>query len=273
MWANMPQRPAADTRWDPRQYLRFSDHRLRPAIELLERVAVESPGVIYDLGCGSGQVTGLIAERWPGARVYGIDHSKEMLAQAAREPALVEWVEADISAWQPAGPAGLIYSNATLHWLENHDQLFPRLLGFLRPRGCLAVQMPLSWGAPSHRLMRETLANGGPGGRALGSERLRQTVARNWVQGADVYYGMLASFTSDLDIWETEYLQVLQGEDAVLEWVKGTGLRPVLNGLDDGERELFVQEYTRRLRQAYPARSDGRTLYPFRRLFLVATTR
>ena len=251
--------------------MKFSDHRLRPGLELLERVAVESPSVIYDLGCGSGQLSRLIAERWPTARVYGLDHSREMLQQAAREPAPVEWVEADISAWQPAEPADLIYSNATLHWLENHEQLFPRLVRHLKAGGCLAIQMPLSWGAPSHRLMRETLANGGPEGRALGSEQLRKTVARKWVEDAAVYYDLLVDRTSNLDIWETEYLQVLEGEDAVLEWVKGTGLRPILNGLDGPEREVFLQEYKRRLRQAYPIRADGRTLYPFRRLFLVAT--
>lgn len=269
----MPSLSASETRWDPRQYLKFSDHRLRPALELLERVTVDSPGAVYDLGCGAGQVTRLIAERWPEARVFGVDHSREMLAQAASEPGRVEWIEADIGSWRPAEPAGLIYSNATLHWLENHDQLFPRLLGFLEPGGCLAVQMPLSWGAPSHRLMRETLADGGPGGRALGSERLRQTVARKWVEDAAGYYDLLAGSTSGLDIWETEYLQVLEGEDAVLEWVKGTGLRPVLNGLEGDERALFLREYTLRLREAYPRRTDGRTLYPFRRLFLVAVAR
>lgn len=268
--ANMPQTSAADTRWDPRQYLKFSDHRLRPALELLDRVAAEAPGVVYDLGCGSGQVTRLLAERWPGARVYGIDHSREMLEEAAREPSRVEWIEADIGSWRPAEAADVIYSNATLHWLERHDQLFPRLMSFLRPGGWLAVQMPLSWGAPSHRLMRETLADGGPGGRALGSEALRKTVGRKWVEDTEVYFDLLSGCSKSLDIWETQYLQVLEGEDAVLEWVKGTGLRPVLNGLEGDERECFLGEYTRRLREAYPKRADGRTLYPFRRLFVVA---
>jgi trans-aconitate 2-methyltransferase len=120
--------------------------------------------------------------------------------------------------------------------------------------------------------MRETLANGGPQGRALGNEKLRQTVARKWAEDAAVYYDLLVDRTSHLDIWETEYLQALEGEDAVLEWVKATGLRPILNGLDDAEREAFLAEYARRLRQVYPMRADGRTLYPFRRLFVVATS-
>jgi trans-aconitate 2-methyltransferase len=133
--------------------------------------------------------------------------------------------------------------------------------------------MPLSWGLPSHRLMRATLASCGPQGGPLGSPQLRQSVERKWVEDAQVYYNLLAGRSSALDIWETEYLHVLEGDDAVLEWVKGTGLRPILNGLDDPEREIFLQEYTRRLRQAYPMRADGRTLYPFRRLFLVAIAR
>jgi trans-aconitate 2-methyltransferase len=268
-----PPARATHMRWDPRQYLKFSGHRLRPGLDLLDRVAVESPEIVCDLGCGSGQLTRLMAERWPAAQVYGLDHSPQMLAEASREPSRVRWLEADISAWQPPERADLIYSNATLHWLANHDQLFPRLMGFLQPGGCLAVQMPLSWDLPSHRLMRETLANGGPQGRALGSEQLRQTVARKWVEDAAVYYGLLADRAASLDIWETEYLQVLEGDDAVLEWVKGTGLRPVLDGLDDAERTIFLLEYSRRLRQAYPLRADGRTLYPFRRLFLVAAAR
>ncbi len=261
----------AGTRWDPNLYLKFSDHRLRPALELLDRIRLASPEVIYDLGCGSGEVTRLLSERWPSARVWGLDNSKEMLEKAASEPGRVRWVESDIRSWRPDQPPDLIYSNATLQWLEGHQELFLRLVGFLKAGGCLAAQMPLSWGAPSHRLMRETLANGGLGGSALGTETLRQGVARNWVEDVGVYYDLLAGCTGSLDIWETEYLQVLEGDDPVLEWVKGTGLRPIRNSLDDREREVFLAEYGRRLRAAYPLRGDGRTLYPFRRLFIVAT--
>jgi trans-aconitate 2-methyltransferase len=259
-------------RWDPKLYLKFSDQRLRPALDLLDRVRVESPRVIYDLGCGAGNVTRTIAEKWPSASVFGVDDSREMLAQAAAEPGRVRWIDADIRAWSPAGGADLIYSNATLHWVDGHDALFPRLLGYLNPRGCLAVQMPLSWSAPSHRLMRETLANGGPEGKTLGTEQLRQSVARDWVAGPAVYYDLLAESAKGIDIWETEYLHVLEGGDPVLEWVKGTGLRPILDGLDHNERRTFLAEYGSRLRSAYPARPDGCTLYPFRRLFIVATT-
>jgi trans-aconitate 2-methyltransferase len=261
----------AGTGWDPSLYHRFSDHRLRPALELLARVPLSAPTVVYDLGCGTGQVTRLLAERWPAAAVHGLDHSKEMLAQASREPGQVHWIEADISQWQPDQPADLIYANASLHWLEGHRELFPGLVGYLKARGCLAVQMPLNWEAPSHRLIRETLLNGGRGGRMLGTEQLRHAVGRSWVLESEIYFDLLSGCTKHVDIWETEYWQLLEGNDPVLEWVKGTGLRPILNNLDDEERDLFLAEYGRRLRLAYPARPDGRTLFPFRRLFLVAT--
>ncbi len=261
----------AGTRWDPGQYLKFSDLRLRPALELLDRIPLASPAVVYDLGCGTGQVTHLLAERWPSATVHGLDHSKEMLEHAMAGSGTVRWIEADVRDWKPDVPPDLIYSNAALHWVEAHRELFPRLVGLLKPGGCLAVQMPLSWDAPSHRLMRDTLANGGPDGRALGTEQLRRTVARNWVEDPDVYDDLLAGCTTRLDLWTTEYVHVLEGDDPVLDWVKGSGLRPILNGLDDREREVFLAEYARRLRATYPAKADGRTLYPFRRLFMVAT--
>lgn len=270
MSADLHRGQLAGTHWDPSQYLKFSDHRLRPALELLDRVPLASPTVVYDLGCGPGQVTRIIAERWPSASVCGVDHSLEMLKTAAAEAAGIRWIRADVRDWRPDEAPDLVYSNATLHWVEDHQALFPRLVSGLKAGGCLAVQMPLSWAAPSHRLMRETLANGGPGGGALGSEELEHALARNWVADAAVYYDLLAGCTKSLDIWETEYLQILDGPDPVLEWVKGTGLRPILDGLDDEERALFLAEYARRLRAAYPVRADGRTLYPFRRLFIIA---
>lgn len=264
------QGEVAGTRWDPQQYLKFSDHRLRPALELLGRVPLASPRVIYDLGCGAGNITRLLANQWPSATLYGLDSSREMLAKAASEPSGVRWEEADIRDWSPNDTPDLIYSNATLQWVDGHRDLFPRLMGYLARGGCLAVQMPLSWSMPSHRLMRETLANGGAGGTPLGSEGLRAAVARKWVEDAEVYYDLLAGHTGSLDIWETEYLQVLEGEEPVFEWVKGTGLRPILNGLGDVGRQVFLTAYRRRLRDIYPTRLDGRTLYPFRRLFIVA---
>ncbi len=259
-----------DTRWNPGQYLKFSDHRLRPAIELLERVPLRSAELIYDLGCGSGNVTRIIKERWSTATVYGLDSSREMLEKAKGQPGNIRWIASNIETWVPDEKPDLLFSNAALHWVEDHYTLFPRLINFLKKGGCLAVQMPLSWPAPSHRLMRETLANGGISGRPLGSEALRKRVARKWVEDTEVYYDLLNKYTRSLDIWETEYLQALEGDDPVLEWVKGSGLRPILNGLGDGEREIFLSEYRQRLRETYRVKPNGCTLYPFRRLFIVA---
>ncbi len=260
----------AGTHWDPNQYLKFADHRLRPALELLNRVPLDTPRVVYDLGCGSGNVTRLIADRWPSATVFGMDNSSEMLEKASAVPSNVHWIEGDVRTWTPSEAPDLIYSNAALQWVDGHDDLFPRLIGLLPAGSCLAVQMPLSWVMVSHRLMRDTLDDGGPGGTAIGAESLRVAMARKWVEDADVYYDWLTGNVSHLDIWETEYVQVLQGEDPVLEWVTSTGLRPILNGLNDADREVFLSTYRRRLRAAYPLRADGRTLYPFRRLFIVA---
>ena len=264
------QGTVAGSRWDPNQYLKFADHRLRPALELLERVPLPAARVIYDLGCGSGHVTRLMSQRWPKAEIWGIDQSSEMLAKAAGESSPVNWMEADIRDWVPPGTPDLIYSNATLQWLDGHSQLFPRLMSYIAPGGCLAVQMPLSWDLPSHQLMRTTLEHAGPGGDRIGDASVLTAVRRRWVEDAEVYYDLLSPVARRLDIWQTEYLQVLTGEDAVLEWVKGTGLRPILNGLDEADRQVFLDSYRQALRDAYPQRPGGLTLYPFRRLFIVA---
>lgn len=265
-----PSGPAR-TRWDPGQYHKFSDHRLRPALELLDRVPIAEASLVYDLGCGSGNVTRLIARRFAGARVVGVDLSNEMLTRATVAPGRVEWTQADIADWKPEREPDLIYSNAAMHWIDDHPRLFPKLLGFVAPGGCLAVQMPLSFSMPSHVLMRETLADGGVNGTQLGSEALAAAVARKWVLDAGEYYDLFAPEAAAIDVWETEYLQRLEGDDPVLEWVKATGLRPILNGLESTECERFIEVYRERLRAAYPRRAGGHTLYPFRRLFMVVT--
>jgi len=226
---------------------------------------------LHDLGCGAGTITRIVADRFPGALVVGLDRSPRMLAKARAEPSRVGWVHGNIADWEPEQAPDLIFSNAALHWLEDHQALLPRLLDYLAPGGCLAVQMPLSHAQPSHVLMCETLANGGVGGAPLGDETVAAAAGRDWVLDSDTYYDLLAPGASEVDIWETEYLHRLEGEDAVLEWVRATGLRPVLNGLAGADLERFLEVYRDRLREAYPRRADGTTVYPFPRLFLVAT--
>ena len=269
------QRDIAGESWNPGQYLKFADHRLRPALDLMGRIPLENPQVIYDLGCGAGNVTRLLADRWPEADVVGMDNSPEMLERSASSESdgfrgRVRWQMGDLADWQPDAAPSIFYSNAVLQWVPDHAELVPRLWGMLPAWACFAVQVPLSWDMRSHHLMRETLADGGPGGSALGSKELRTAVGNRWVQDPDFYYDLLAADSAHLDVWTTEYQHVLTGEDAVLEWVTSTGLRPILNGLEDGEREVYLEEYRRRLNVEYPRRADGVTLYPFRRLFFVA---
>ena len=261
----------ADTGWDPAQYDKFRDQRLRPALELLQRVPITDPSHVHDLGCGAGTVTRIIAARFPDARVIGLDSSPEMLAKARAAPSRIAWVRGDIADWKPDHAPDLIYSNAALHWLGDHEALFYRLLDCLAPGGCLAVQMPLSHAQPAHRLMCETLADGGMDGSRLGDRALAAAAARDWMLDSGAYHDLLAPGASELDIWETTYLHRLEGEDAVLEWVRATGLRPVLNGLQGTDLERFLEVYRERLRAAYPRRADGATVYPFPRLFVVAT--
>jgi trans-aconitate 2-methyltransferase len=251
--------------WDPAQYLKFAGPRLRPAIDLLQRIDAESPATVYDLGAGAGNVTRLIAARWPAARIVGIDGSAEMLAKAAAENPQIKWQQDDLAIWRPERPADVIYSNAALHWLDDHDRLFPSLFTGLAPKGVLAVQIPRNFGAPSHTLITET-ARSGPWRQRL--ERLLRPAP---VAEPEFYYDLLAPLAASLDIWETEYLQVLDGENPVKEWTKGTWLTPLLAALDEPERSAFETAYGERVAAAYPPRGDGKTLFPFRRMFLIAT--
>ena len=253
--------------WDPQQYLKFSQPRLRPAIDLLARVACDEPRLVYDLGCGTGNVTALLQERWPRAQIIGVDGSAAMLAQAAVALPQVQWVQHDLADWQPEAPADVVYSNAALHWLPDHQRLFPALLQGLAPGGVLAVQMPRNFAAPSHTLIDVT-ARTGPW-----RSRLEPLLDATPVAAPQLYYSLLAPLTQQLDIWESEYLQPLSGADPVMEWTKGTLLVPFLDRLDPAERVAFEADYAQRLRAAYPPLADGVTLFPFRRLFLVARKR
>jgi trans-aconitate 2-methyltransferase len=250
--------------WNPEQYLAFGDHRTRPAIDLLARIALRAPVRVADLGCGPGNSTALLAERWPDAAVTGIDSSAAMLTKARASGIRANWLQADLSDWTPALPFDLLFSNAALHWLPSHAELLPRLFAQVAPGGALAVQMPLNFGAPSHVLLRELAAAGPWAGR------LEMALLGEPVEAPSWYYDLLAPSAAGLDIWETEYLHVLDGDDPVLAWNRSTVLRPVQAALEPDEFAAFEADYARRLRAAYPRRPDGRTLFPFRRLFIVA---
>lgn len=253
--------------WNPDQYLKFATARLRPAIDLLARVSMPAARRIFDLGCGPGNATQLLRMRWPSSVITGVDASAAMLAQAAREVADCSWVHADLAEWQAPAAADLLFSNAALHWVARHDRLFPRLMSQLGPGGLLAVQMPNNFTAPSHTLIAEAVA-AGPWRAAL-EPLLRPTP----VHAPAYYYELLEPLAQDVCVWETDYLQPLRGADPVKEWVKGTWLKPLLDALPTRERAAFEAAYARRLRNAYPPLSSGATLFPFKRLFLLARNR
>lgn len=249
--------------WEPDRYLQFSDERLRPAVDLLARVPLGRPVQILDLGCGAGNVTRLLAERWPESRLTGLDSSPEMLARARSALPGVRFELTGVEHWMPEEPLDLLFSNAALHWVEHHESLFPRLMDNLAPGGVLAVQMPGNFDAPSHRLIRELAAQPAWSAR-LGSVRMGAVLAMT------DYHRILAPRSTRLQLWETSYWQTLKGANPVLDWLRGTTLLPYLGALDEGLRPMFLAELGARLQEAYPTEKDGTTLFPFRRVFIVA---
>lgn len=249
--------------WDPNHYLSFADERTRPAAELVARIDYAAPRRVIDLGCGPGNSTALIAARWPDASVEGLDSSPEMIASAKESGVRADFFVADIATWRAPAPYDVIVSNATLQWLDNHRSLLPRLMSVVAAGGSFAFQVPRNLDAPSHALMRAVAADG------PWASKLRGVRGIN-VLSQDAYYESLVPHAKSLDIWETEYLHVLEGEDPVYRWVGATGLRPYAQALVGDEREQFLSTYRARLSEAYPMRADGKTLFPFKRLFVVA---
>ncbi len=248
---------------DPAQYARFSEERSRPFHTLLSRVPEGDFKQIVDLGSGTGELTKSLAERWAGSRVLGIDNSPEMVEQAKKstQAGRLEFQFSDINDYDES--ADLIFSNAALQWLDNHESLFPKLASLVRPGGVLAVQMPSSFDQPSHVLLEQT-ARSGPWAHKLADWRKLQVERLHW------YLEMLMGVGLQVDAWEIDYLFVLQGSDPVLEWVKGTSMQPILALLDEAEQAEFSKVYGAALRDAYPPTADG-TVYPFKRIFFVAS--
>ena len=249
--------------WDPNQYARYSDERSRPFFDLTGRIRFEQPEYVVDLGCGSGELTATLAERWPGARVEGIDSSPAMLEKAATYSDRVRFSQGNIPEWEPSTPVDIVVSNAALQWVDGHIDLLPRLVRAINIGGILAFQVPGNFECPSHVLLRE-LRQSSRWKAALGADSVRLGSH----DPAD-YLDTLAGSGCEVDAWETTYLHVLSGPNAVLEWVKGTDLRPVLDLLDEEQTPQFLAEYGALLQDAYPERDYG-TVFPFRRIFVVA---
>jgi len=254
--------------WDPEQYERFRAERSRPFFDLLARIPDRSYRAITDLGCGTGDLTAALSEHWPEARVLGVDSSTEMLTAAAqhRIPDRLEFTPGDIRQWRPGSPQDLIVSNATFQWIPDAAALLRQVTASLAPKGVLAVQMPDNSASPSQEILRE-LERSGPWAGSL-KARPRQDEVLPLAR----YLELLWAEGFDVDAWECVYLHVLPGDDAVLEWMKGTTLRPVLKALGDADRDVFVARYREKLSAAYPKGPAG-TLFPFRRLFFVGKKR
>ena len=253
-------------RWDPGEYLQFGDERGRAFVDLVARVPAEDPRRVVDLGCGPGNLTRLLARRWPDARVEGIDASPEMVERALAEGETdrLAFRVGDLRDWSPAGPVDVLLSNATLQWVPGHLDLLDRLVSAVRPGGWLAFQVPGNFGERSHTAIAELRA--APRWR----ERLDGLdVEQPSSEEPAVYLDRLVGLGCRADVWETTYLQVLQGPDAVVRWISGTGLRPVLGALDGADRDDFVADYRALVASAYPARPWG-TVLPYRRIFAVA---
>lgn len=251
--------------WSAKQYLKFEDQRTRPARDLLAQVPVGAARKVYDLGCGPGNSTQLLVERFPEADVVGIDSSPNMLRQARERLPKCEFLQADLSVWQAPADADLLYSNATFQWVPDHLGVMLRLLKGLKAGGVLAVQMPDNLDEPSHVWMRE-VAHEEPFAKLLP----KNPRDRSALPSVGDYYDALKPHCAQVEIWHTFYQHPLDGAQAIVEWVKGTGLRPFLDPLPPAEREAFLRAYTARIAAAYPLRHDGKALLRFPRLFIVA---
>ncbi len=247
------------------QYLKFADERSRPCRDLIYRIMLESPQRIVDLGCGPGNSTAYLAGRWPAAEITGLDNSADMITAARSTYPKQRWIHADISSWNAPVPVDLIFSNAALQWVDNHAQLLPRLMQMLNPDGALAIQMPANYyTAPAQKLIRDLVS----------SERWHNKfpgAIRRWhCHEPAYYYDLLCTIATKVDLWICEYIHILNRHEDIVEWYKGSGLRPYLDILSTSERTDFIAAYQDLITRNYPPQGDGRILFPFRRLFLIA---
>ena len=251
--------------WNPALYARFADERARPIADLLARVPLDTPKTVVDLGCGAGASTAPLVERWPDADVLGLDTSPAMLEKARAAVPGARFAEADVATWAPEAPVGLIFSNATLHWIPDHATLLPRLMGHLAPGGVLAVQVPNNLDEPSHALMREVAA------LPPFAEHLRDAAAaRAELLPFEALHDALAPSAAHVEIWRTTYVHPLAGPEKIVEMVASTGLKPFLDPLDETPRAEFLARYGEKVAAAYPRTASGAVLFRFPRLFFVA---
>jgi trans-aconitate 2-methyltransferase len=257
----------ADAVWDPGKYLDFADHRSRPFFELVARIGAEKPRHVLDLGCGPGNLTATLAQRWPDAEIDAVDSSPDMVAAATARgvPARL----GNVRDWRPDADTGVVVCNAVLQWVPEHPALMANWVRALPPDAWFAMQVPGNFSFPSHTIIRE-LADEPHWQNRIPADALRDKLA---VLEPIEYAEILSVGDNVVDVWDTTYVQRLTGPDPVLEWVTGTALRPIRTALDDADWQEFRAELAPRLRALYPARADGTTWFPFRRIFAVASAR
>lgn len=245
--------------WNATQYLKFSEERTRPCRDLAARIEIADPHRVIDLGCGPGNSTEVLAERWPAAELTGLDSSTDMIAQARAAHPDWRWLTADIAEWATATADiyDVVFSNAALQWAPDHANLLPRILRHAR---VLALQIPGNWNGPAHQAMRD-----------VAKRFTFPREVREWfTHDAAFYYDTLAPHAARLDLWETEYIHIMDNAESIVEWYKGSGIRPFLEALDsDAGRACFTAAYLEAIRASYVPRPDGRVLFPFRRIFVV----
>ena len=257
----------AEMAWSARQYLKFEDERTRPARDLLQAVPAGEVRRAADLGCGPGNSTELLAARFPGASVVGVDNAADMIRAARERLPAVRFELAPIEDWSEPGPWDLIFANAALQWVGGHETLLPKLAGLLAPGGSLAIQMPDNLKQPSHAAMSRVAKTAPFADKLAGAAS-----ARTAIPGADWYYALLKPHCARVDIWRTTYFHPLAGGlDAIVEWLKGTGLTPFLKPLSVEEKAAFLVAYKQELAKSYMPLADGTVILPFPRLFIVAT--
>lgn len=245
--------------WNPSLYLQYASERTRPAAELLSRVALGNARTVVDLGCGPGNSTTLLHQRWPSARIIGVDSSPNMLNEARKALPNCHFVEANISKFRPEQSFDLLYANASLQWVPDHYELFPQLVSLLNYNGVLAVQMPDNWQEPTHVLMREVAYEQGYPDRG-----------RTPLPGVHAYYDILTEAGCDVDIWRTTYYHIMESHQSIIDWVSSTGLRPWLQELSESEQRNYLARYHVLLQEQYPLQENGNILLAFPRLFIVA---
>ena len=251
--------------WDVNLYMQFENERTQPAIDLVSRININQPRRIIDLGCGAGNSTEILRRRWPDAQIGGLDSSPEMITAARTNNPDMEWMLGDAGAWHPSTVFDLVFSNAAILWIPKHDELLPHLLNQVAPGGVLAIQIPAQIYSVLHRLILK-VADEPEWAPLMAGAKSTFTI-----ENPSYYYDVLIGESNHLDIWETEYCHIMEDHQAIIKWISSTGLRPFIEALaTEKQKQLFIQMLSELVVKAYPPQIDGKVLFPFRRIFLVA---